>query len=92
MKPEEELRIYEIKDFIRVRLIDGQAEIFGKELPLMETLFFYKGENLAIFTWKGAKIEVENPKNAMVFEDDSRGYGQLNTQMRELVNLNHILE
>ena len=34
LKPEEELRVYEIKDFIRIRLLEGQAEVFGRELPL----------------------------------------------------------
>ena len=43
LKPEDELRIYEIKDFIRVRLLEGQAEVFGRELPLQETVFFFKG-------------------------------------------------
>ena len=63
LKPEEELRIYEIEDFVRVRLIEGQAEVFGRELPLQEIVMFYAGENLAIFTWRGAKIEVEDPQN-----------------------------
>jgi hypothetical protein len=58
--PEEELIIYEIQDFIRLRVIEGQAEVFGRELPVGETIFFYEGENLAIFTWKGAKIEIED--------------------------------
>jgi hypothetical protein len=35
----------------------------------METIFFYKGENIAIFTWRGAKIEVEDPPENMVYED-----------------------
>jgi len=90
LKPEEELRIYEIQDFIRVRLLDGQAEVFGREMPTEETVFFFKGENLGIFTWKGAKIEVEDHKSVYV---DQRGqFGETKNPMRELVNLNHILE
>lgn len=68
LKAEEELRIYEIEDFIRVRLVEGEAEVFGRELPLQEIVMFYAGENLAIFTWKYAKIEVEDPQN-MVQQD-----------------------
>ena len=48
---------------MRVRLLEGQAEVFGRELPHLETVIFYRGENLAIFTWKHAKIEVEDPQN-----------------------------
>ena len=47
LKEEEELRIYGanngIKDFVRVRLLEGWAEVFGRELPNNETVFFYKG-------------------------------------------------
>ena len=32
--PEEELIIYEIHDFIRLRVIEGQAEVYGRELPV----------------------------------------------------------
>ena len=61
LKPEEELRIYEIEDFVRVRLLEGNAEVFGRELPLNEIVFFYRGENLAVFSWRGAKVEIEDP-------------------------------
>jgi len=43
LKPEEEVRIYEIEDFLRIRLLEGKAEVFGRELPINETVFFYKG-------------------------------------------------
>ena len=57
-----------------MRLLEGWAEVFGRELPNNETVFFYKGENLAIFTWKGAKIEIEDHPN--VFHDPRhRGMG-----------------
>ena len=60
---EEELRIYDIEDFVRLRLLEGQAEVFGRELPPQEIVIFYRGENLAIFSWKGAKVEIEDPQN-----------------------------
>lgn len=91
LKPEEELRIYEIQDFIRVRLLEGQAEVFGKELPNLdkESVFFFKGENLAIFTWKGCKIEIED--HASAYLDQKGMYGEIKNPMRELVNINHIV-
>jgi hypothetical protein len=66
LRPEEELNIYEIQDFLRLRVLEGQAEVFGRELPVGETVFFYKGQNLAIFTWKGAKIEIEDHQGVIV--------------------------
>lgn len=94
LNPEDELLIYEIQDFIRVRLLDGNAEVFGRELPNSETVFFFRGQNIAIFTWKGAKIEIEvfpefMSKNII---QDQRSHGEIKNPMRELVNLNHILE
>lgn len=73
-------------------MLDGQAEVFGRELPHIETVIFYRGENLAIFSWKGAKIEVEDPPNIL---HSTNGYGSISdnkSPMRELVNINHILE
>ena len=40
---EEELIIFNIQDFIRLRVLDGLAEVYGRELPLNETVFFYRG-------------------------------------------------
>ena len=94
LKAEDELRIYEIQEFLRIRLLEGQAEIFGRELPKMETVIYFKGQNLAIFTWKGATIEIEDHDHHIYHDHRSQhmgGYEQ-KSQMRELVNLNHILE
>ena len=52
-----EMRISNIEDHLKVMLTEGKAEVFGRELPLKEPVFFHQGENLAIFTWHGAKIE-----------------------------------
>ena len=92
LKAEEELRVWEIQDFLRLRLLEGQAEIFGRELPLMETVIYYKGENLAIFTWKGAKIEIEDHEHVYHEPRPANPQGEWKTQMRELVNINHVLE
>ena len=85
IRPEEELIIYMTQNFMRVRLLEGEAECFGRELPLMETVFFFKGQNVAIFTWRGAKIELE-------IENEREIYTESKNPMRELVNLNHILQ
>jgi polyribonucleotide 5'-hydroxyl-kinase len=39
-----------------VVLREGKAEVFGRELPLEEPLFFHSGDKIALFTWHGAKI------------------------------------
>jgi len=36
--------------------MEGRAEVFGKELPLEEPVFFHHGENIAIFSWHGAQV------------------------------------
>ncbi len=36
-----ELRIYNIEDHLKVMLNEGKAEVFGKELPLGEPVFFH---------------------------------------------------
>ena len=67
---EDEIRISDIQDFIRLRLIEGEAEVFGRELPLNETVFFYRGDNISIFSWLGAKIEIEDHED--VFPEKKR--------------------
>jgi hypothetical protein len=57
--------------------------VFGRELPLEDTTFFFKGDHLAIFTWRGCKIEIEGRY---------KGYESPASLMRELINLNHVLE
>lgn len=52
-----ELRISNIEDHLKVLLVEGKAEVFGRELPLKEPVFFHQGENVALFTWHGAKFK-----------------------------------
>lgn len=87
LKPEHELRIHEIETFIRLRVTDGIAEVFGRELPLEETAYFFKGDNFAIFTWRGCKITIEGE-----YKRDYKCYEAPASLMRERINLNHILE
>lgn len=41
LAPGHELRIYGIEDHIKVLLLEGKAEVFGKELPIEEPTFFH---------------------------------------------------
>lgn len=43
LQSEEELIIFNIQDFLRLRVLKGNAEVYGRELPINETVFFYKG-------------------------------------------------
>ena len=56
---------------MRLRLTEGEAEVFGRELPLNETVFFYRGDNISIFSWLGAKIEIEDHEEN-VFQERKR--------------------
>jgi len=58
LEPGYELRINRIKDHIKVILVSGQAEVFGRELPLTEPTFFNHGEEIAIFCWKQSEIKI----------------------------------
>jgi hypothetical protein len=78
---------------VRLRLTEGEAEVFGRELPLNETVFFYRGDNISIFSWLGAKIEIEDHEENVFQERKRQGYdAHPKNPMREMVNLNHILE
>ena len=63
LNKEEELKIFQISDFIRVRLLKGSAEVYGRELPLEQIVYFYHDQNISIFTWFGAEIEIEDHKH-----------------------------
>ena len=39
-------------------LVEGCADVFGKELPPGEPVFFHQGANIAIFCWKKSKIKI----------------------------------
>jgi polyribonucleotide 5'-hydroxyl-kinase len=54
----EELRIYKIEDHLKVLLVDGKAEVFGRELPLKMPVYFHQGEKIAIYTYHGARVLV----------------------------------
>ena len=37
----DELRIHDIENHLKVMLVEGKAEVFGRELPLKEPVFFH---------------------------------------------------
>ena len=41
LQPGHELRIYKIEDHIKILLVDGKAEVFGRELPLKMPVHFH---------------------------------------------------
>jgi hypothetical protein len=55
---EQELRIeVAASETLIVKLLSGSAEVFGTELASQKE-YSFKAENFAIFSWKGAEIEV----------------------------------
>lgn len=44
LEPGNEIRIDRIKDHIKVLMIEGKAEVFGKEVPLKMPLYFHQGD------------------------------------------------
>lgn len=53
-----EIRIDRIEDHIKILLIDGKAEVFGRELPLKMPVFFHQGDKLAIYSFHGARVQI----------------------------------
>jgi len=58
LSPGFELRIDSIRSHIKVLVISGMCEVFGRELPVGEPVFFHAGENIAIFCWKQTRIQI----------------------------------
>jgi hypothetical protein len=51
-----EWRIDRIEDHIKVLLLEGKAEIFGREMPLRMPIYFHQGDKVAIYTFHGARV------------------------------------
>ena len=82
LDPGNEFRVYNIKDHVKVLLLTGQAEVFGRELPIGEPIFFNSSEKLAIFCWKASKIQISG---------DFEGYASEQTPMHIYVNIQYAL-
>ena len=59
LPPGSELRINQIESHIKVLIGEGGlCEVFGRELPVNEPVFFHAGEKIAIFCWQHSKITI----------------------------------
>ena len=64
LEPGFELRIHNIKDHIKLLLLNGRAEVFGKELPEGEPVFFNATQKIAVFCWKLSNIQISGEHEA----------------------------
>ncbi|KAF2308681.1 hypothetical protein GH714_012261 [Hevea brasiliensis] len=85
LERESELRIEVANDTpLRLRLLNGTAEIFGTELPPEMWLTFPPRLKFAVFTWYGATIEMEGTTETDYTADE--------TPMVSYVNVHAVLE
>ena len=59
LEPEQELRVECANDGARVTLVDGTEECFGAEIARGQTISCKPGKKMAIFTYHGARVEVQ---------------------------------
>ncbi|PKU84390.1 protein CLP1 homolog isoform X1 [Dendrobium catenatum] len=69
---------------LRLRLTAGAAEVFGAELPPEKWITVPAFQNIAIFTWKGATIELDGISEVEYVADE--------TPMVSYVNVHAILD
>ncbi|KAI4347628.1 hypothetical protein L6164_008423 [Bauhinia variegata] len=82
---ESELRIEVANDTsLRLRLLNGTAEIFGTELPPQIWLTFPPRLKFAVFTWHGATIEMDGTTETDYTADE--------TPMISYVNVHAVLD
>ncbi|KDP45471.1 hypothetical protein JCGZ_09720 [Jatropha curcas] len=85
LERESELRIEVANDTpLRLRLLNGTAEIYGTELPPEMWLTFPPRLKFAVFTWYGATIEMDGPTETDYTADE--------TPMVSYVNVHAVLE
>ncbi|EEF45009.1 cleavage/polyadenylation factor ia subunit clp1p, putative [Ricinus communis] len=85
LERESELRIEVANDTpLRLRLLNGTAEIFGTELPPEMWLTFPPRLKFAVFTWYGATIEMDGTTETDYTADE--------TPMVSYVNVHAVLE
>ena len=92
LKPNSELR-FEIqhdhqKRMLRLKLLEGTAEIFGVELVKNKQYVFSNGRNGAVFTYRGCKIEAEGEGVDL----DSDLYQSEDTIMDEVLKIHGTLQ
>ncbi|KAK8942083.1 hypothetical protein KSP40_PGU000608 [Platanthera guangdongensis] len=69
---------------LRIRLVAGSAEVFGAELPPEKWMTVPPLQNVAIFTWRGATIELDGTSEVEYVADE--------TPMVSYVNVHAILD
>ncbi|KAM7511383.1 hypothetical protein LguiB_010258 [Lonicera macranthoides] len=80
-----ELRVEASPDFpLRLRVLNGTAEIFGTEIPPEIWVTFPPRLKFAVFTWYGATIEMDGPTETDYTADE--------TPMISYVNVHAVLE
>ena len=54
-----ELHINSIESHVKVLIAEGGlCEVFGRELPVNEPIYFHQGEEIAIYCWQPSKITI----------------------------------
>jgi polyribonucleotide 5'-hydroxyl-kinase len=80
-----ELRVEASPDMpLRLRVLNGTAEIFGTEIPPEIWVTFHPRQKFAVFTWYGATIELDGPTETDYTADE--------TPMISYVNVHAVLE
>lgn len=59
LEKESELRFEVESEEVTLTLLDGQAEIYGTEIPTNKSYIFIAGLSVAVFTWKGCTLKLE---------------------------------
>ncbi|KAL5265058.1 hypothetical protein ACHWQZ_G005964 [Mnemiopsis leidyi] len=59
-----ELRFEVESDEVSLVLVDGQAEIFGTEIPLNKVYKFVAGLSIAVFSWRGCRLKITGNCNS----------------------------
>ncbi len=92
LKMETEYRVEIENTPLRVVLIKGQAEVFGRELVINQPLHFSNCK-IAIFTWFGAEIQVSMICD--IFQIFGGGvpneYEGIETPMISYINVSHLI-
>lgn len=72
------------KEYLEVRLLEGNAELFGVELAVDQKYVFNGLENIAIFSWYGCKLETDGSCHTLYVSEE--------TPMSVLANIHSQLE
>ena len=57
---ENELRFEVDTEEVSLTLVEGQAEIFGTEIPINKMYTFVPGLSVAVFSWRGCRLKISS--------------------------------